>query len=329
MKDSEEKENRISNLKDMRNKISNTSNDNQNSFDDEEFENSSDDYEIVDAEEMIHKLSEDYDEYDDELTIDDEFIYKPSEDLDNDITPLKDSKIDEDFLIETKLEHSDFPEADEDYNYNNFSFISPNQEEYINDKFDDMITKKIGNYSLLAIICLIIGIILIILGILTSLSSSQRIIDSVSSGEVNTSVVVLIILGILFVIFSLYKLTAIKVPFDNVIDSMKNIDKDENNRRNKKQNDVVIEQKPLANDNKEVKKVGEFDISGIKQKIENVNAEKDGIILENDESEEELNEEEEYKKAQLDNESIDEIFADMKEIEEVPIISIDSKEEEK
>lgn len=326
MNDSEEKESRISNLKDMRDKLSNT---NQNSFDDEEFnefENSSDEYEIVDAKDMINTLSEDYNKYSgEELTIDDEFIYKPSEDLDSNITPLKDDlEIDKKYIIEPKLENTDFPEEDENYSSNTFSFIHTNQEEYINEKFDDMMSKKVGNYSILAILGLIIGILLIIFAIFISFSASQRIIDSVTSGEVNTSVALLILLGVLFVILSIYKLVSIKSPFDNVIKSMKDVDKDTDSKLNKN-DDVLIEQKTLANDNKKVKKIGEFDIRDIKEKIEHANNEITG-----ESSEKELTEEEiEYEKAKLDNESIDEIFADMKEIEDVPIISIDSKEEEK
>lgn len=324
MNDSDEKEIRISNLKDMRDNLSNT---NKNSFDDEEFnefENSSDEYEIVDAEDMINTLSEDYNKYSgEELTIDDEFIYKPSEDSKSDATPLKDDfKIDDNYIIEPKLENSDFPEEDENYKQDSFSFMHSNHEEYINEKFDDIVSKKVGNYSILAILGLIIGIVLIIIAILTSLSASQRIIDSVTSGEVNTSVALLILVGFLFIVLSVYKLVSIKSPFDNVIKSMKDVEKDTDSKLSKKDNDdVSIEKKTLANDNKKVKKIGEFDISDIKGKIENTNGKP---------SKKELTEEEiEYEKAKLDNESIDEIFADMKEIEDVPIISIDSKEEEK
>ena len=35
-----------------------------------------------------------------------------------------------------------------------------------------------------------------------------------------------------------------------------------------------------------------------------------------------------YEKAQLENESIDDIFAEVEDIEDIPIISIDSKEEQ-
>ena len=39
-----------------------------------------------------------------------------------------------------------------------------------------------------------------------------------------------------------------------------------------------------------------------------------------------ISDEEEYEKAHLDDESIDDIFAEIDDIDDVPIISVDSKE---
>ena len=87
MKDSNEKEHRISNLKDL---IDNVKEDN-----------------TVDSQEdneLINYLSEDNVDLD-ELEIDDEFIYHPDEDKDY-VVNLEESPIDEDFIIKTPKEES-------------------------------------------------------------------------------------------------------------------------------------------------------------------------------------------------------------------------------
>ena len=91
MKDSKEKEHRISNLKDM---IHNIKEDNVKEF------STYDD--VEEDSELIDYLNEDQNNYD-ELEIDDEFIYRPGDELDNAIN-LEETPIDENFIINTPNE---------------------------------------------------------------------------------------------------------------------------------------------------------------------------------------------------------------------------------
>ena len=357
MTDSKERENRISHLKKIRENASNKQEDEQaplNNEDNYGYDNSedSDDYEIADPNEMIDKLSEEYDKYSEqELTIDDEYIYKPSKDSEKESESDEKTEINEEFIIKTKLEHTNLPtDENDDYvyedegEYKQFSIEDEEEEEdYISDKFDKAFSLAVGDYSVFAVIGLLIGVILIVVAIPLSLST-ERIFDNVMAGETGASAAILILFGILLIIVSVSKLTSIKFPFNNTFDKMKDID-EENTKSPKSNKKDIIEQKPLANDHKKVKKIGEFDISNIKEKIDNVNSKideekpKKKIHPKNKsstETNEEISgeepqlteEEKEYEKAKLDTESIDDIFADIKEIEDVSVINIDSKEKE-
>ena len=88
MKDSKDKEHRISNLKDM---INNVNEDEDTSYDD-----------IEEDKELIRYLNEDREGYGD-LEIDDEFIYHPDEDTKNAVN-LEENPIDDEFLIKTPKE---------------------------------------------------------------------------------------------------------------------------------------------------------------------------------------------------------------------------------
>ena len=85
MKDSKEKEHRISNLKDM---ITNIKEEEEARFDDMEEDS-----------ELIDYLNEDHVDFE-ELEIDDEFIYHPG-DEDSIAINLEEKQIDEDFIIKT------------------------------------------------------------------------------------------------------------------------------------------------------------------------------------------------------------------------------------
>ncbi|MDO5848625.1 MAG: topoisomerase IV [Methanobrevibacter sp.] len=356
MKDSKEKEHRISNLKNMLDNISENDEYAQDSFEEaniyKEFEDASDDdYEIVDAEEMINTLSKDYNKYPkEELKLDKEFIFKPNIDSNIIDETSDDNEIDEDFIIKTKLEDSEFPNEDSRiFEFENEPDYSYEDDDFVSEKFDSLLNKKIAGHSIFAIGGLVLGIIFILISLFLFSASTQRIIDNVSSGEVNTSAVGFILVGIFLIIISVYKLKAINTPFGGVVDSIKNVenDKEPDFKEDSKKEDVA-EPKPLANDNKEVKKIGEFDISEFKNKIEKSTPELDGVThitekrtdvkietpseteIQTSDAEEDITDERieeiEYEKALLDNESIDDIFADMEDIEEVPIISIDSKD---
>ena len=126
MKDSNEKEHRISNLKDL---IDNVKEDN-----------------TVDSQEdneLINYLSEDNVDLD-ELEIDDEFIYHPDEDKDY-VVNLEESPIDEDFIIKTpKEEDIDEPIDDIEEPEDIIHDVSEN--------FDHFVNAKIGRTPILDII---------------------------------------------------------------------------------------------------------------------------------------------------------------------------------
>ena len=86
MKDSKEKEHRISNLQDMINNV-------KKEEDIEEIEDIEEDVELID---YLNKNDESYER----LEIDDEFIYHPGDD-DNPAVNLEENNIDENFIIKT------------------------------------------------------------------------------------------------------------------------------------------------------------------------------------------------------------------------------------
>ena len=124
MKDSKEKENRISNLKNMFDHMN----------DEEEKEPEVDEYDdIEEDEELINFLNEGMDEYE----IDDEYIYHPVEDSSNEINLEDDAEIDEEFIIETDINEK----------LDNKSQIvnePKDLENEINESFDNIVNTKIG-----------------------------------------------------------------------------------------------------------------------------------------------------------------------------------------
>lgn len=320
MKDSEEKEHRISNLKDM---MKNVSNDKyaQDSFEeyDEMEDASDDDYEVVDAEEMIDILSKDYNKYPkEELDVNEEFIFKPGKDSEDKDAAFN-NEINGEFIIKTKLEDSDLPQEPQkelDYEEEPKPEFPYDEDDFLVEKFDGMLNKNIKGYSVIAVASLILGIAFILFSIFLFNFSSPRVVDHVISGETNTTGVIFLLIGLFLTFIGIYKMRVVKNPFEDVVDSIKSVEKD--NKNNKTQKDT-IEQKPLANDNKEVKKVGEFDISEFKNKMDTLQGTTNN-------KQNTISDEEEYEKAHLDDESIDDIFAEIDDIDDVPIISVDSKE---
>ena len=140
MKDSKEKEHRISNLKDMIDNI-------------KDGPNSSSYAEVEEDSELIDYLNEDKVDYD-ELGINDEFIYRPDEEKSYAVD-LEDNGINEEFLIKTPkekdIEDSNETESDEE---DIMGDVSENLDIFIN--------AKIGRTPVLAIISTVLGIILVL-----------------------------------------------------------------------------------------------------------------------------------------------------------------------
>lgn len=300
MKDSKEKEQRISNLKDMIERIT-KEDQSQDSFEEDfdEFEGETDDYEIVDAEEMIDELSEDYNKYsNEELSVDSDLVFKPTTNIANDDENEKD-EINDEFIIKTKLEDSEIQTDTQTIEDDDISY---DDEDFLSEKFDSIFDKKIKGYSITSITSLILGIILILVSIFLFCSSTQRIIDNVMSGEMNSSGVIFLLIGVFLVVLAIYQMKIVKNPFEDVANSISDIEKETNDEKQTKST-----KKSVPNNIKDIEKVGEVDIAELKNNIENRPTKK-----------------QEKKDEDLDDESIEDIFSEM---EEVPIISIDSKEE--
>jgi hypothetical protein len=313
MKDSKEKENRISNLKNMF--------DHMNDEDEEKSE--MDEYDdIEEDEELINFLNEGLDEY----TIDDEYIYHPGENSDDAINLEEASEIDEEFIIETDINEK----LD-----NKSQIVNEPQgfENEINESFDNMVNIKIGEKPILAIISLILGIIFLISSILVFNAGTDRLVDNVVSGENPFLVVSLIIIGVLLIIYGALKIFNIKNPFESMFESMNEDEKDKLNKVEEKEEPTIPKSNiPL---DKESYKIGEFDMDELKSTLKKSFSksidtpkkleEEEDIDVENlpparektpDEKgliKEEI-EEKDYEQARLDGESIDDIFADVEDL---------------
>ena len=311
MKDSKEKENRISNLKNMFDHMN----------DEEEPNSEMDEYDdIEEDEELINFLNEGRDDYE----LNDEFIYRPGKDSPNVINLEEDdSEIDEDFIIETDINEKLDKKSQIVNEPNGF-------ENEINENFDNMVNMKIGEKPILAIISLILGIIFIVASILVYNAGTDRLVDNVVSGENPFLVVSLIIIGALLIIYGLLKIFNVKNPFESMFESM-NEDNDKLSKVEEKEEPTIPKSNiPL---DKESYKIGEFDMDELKSTLkksfsktidtpeiieENIdiknipparekNPDEKGLIKEEIE-------EKDYEQARLDGESIDEIFADVEDL---------------
>lgn len=326
MKDSKEKEHRISNLKDMINNVKE--------------EDEIDDYgDIEEDNELIEYLNEDSDSDFEKLEIDDEFIYHPGDENESAIN-LEENLINEDFIIQPpKIEDSDEENIADEYNEDFVGEISEN--------FDNVMNAKIGGKPILAIVSGAIGVILIIISIFIFQSRSERIIDNVVAGETSFAFIIFLAIGALLLIYSLYKLLDFGNPLSNItksIDSIENEKKDPPKPKKEEPSPKVIPKSKIPLD-KDSYKVGEFNMDDLKsslkkptdstkkvkeveeksEDIENIPPAKEKSHEKKDLTAEEI-EEKEYEQAKLDSESIDDIFAEVEDMDDLEIISVDSKD---
>ena len=321
MKESQDKENRISNLKNM--------------FDHMNDEKAAekleiDEYDdIEEDEELIQFLNETHDDYE----IDDEYIYRPGKDSPNAINLEDETEIDENFIIETDINEKIDGQSQVVNKPSDF-------EDTINENFDNMVNIKIGEKPILAIISLILGIIFIVSSVIVYNAGTDRIVDNVVSGENNFLVVILIIIGALLIIYGLFRLLNVKNPFESMFESMDDVE-EEKEKLKKVENKPEEPTIPKSNIplDKESYKIGEFNMDELKSNLkksfsntlnkpeEPSDSEPEEIDVENlpparEKSpdnkgliKEEI-EEKDYEQAQLDGESIDEIFADIEDLKE-------------
>ena len=319
MKDSKDKENRISNLKNMFDHM----NDDETEEKAEEKKDELDD--IEEDEELINFLNEGMEEYE----LDDEYIYRPGKDSIEAVNLENDAEIDENFIIETDINEK----IDKESQVVN---KASGYEDAINENFDNMVNFKIGEKPILAIVSLILGIIFIIASVIVFNSGTDRIVDNVVSGENNFLVVLLIIIGALLIIYGLFKILNVKNPFDSMFDSM-NEDEEPDEKLQKaeeKPEEPTIPKSNIPLD-KESYKIGEFDMDELKSSLKKSFSK---TVKKSEEAEEEIDvenlppareknpddkglikeeiEERDYEQAQLDGESIDEIFADVEDLKD-------------
>jgi hypothetical protein len=330
MKDSKEKEHRISNLKEMINNI-------------KESEEIRLDDEIPEDDELINYLNEDPAEFS-ELEINDEFIYRPSEKNGAAVDLEEEKPIDEEFIIKTpkvketeKEEEEEAEEFDEDL----VGEISEN--------FDSFINARIGGKPILGIVSAVLGIILIAISIfIFTFRRADRVIDNVVAGETSFVFIIFLAVGALLLFIGLYKLLNIKNPIENLINKADSIDDDDDDqpktpkKKTEKPSPKVIPKSEIPLD-KDAYKIGEFNMEEIRKALKKpTDSKKKAKIEENLDdippakekppekkglTSEEI-EEMEHDQVILDSESIDDIFAEVEDLEELPIISIDSEDKE-
>ena len=321
MKDSKEKEQRISNLRNMIDHMSEEENDESLEFRTDVNE------EIEEDEELINFLNENTDDFE----IDDEYIYRPGKDTPYALNLDEDAEIDENFIIEADINE----EMDEKSQVIN---MPSGFDDDISENFDNLVNIKIGEKPILAFVSSILGIIFIVASIIVFNSGTDRIIDNVVSGENNFLVVILLIIGILLLIYGVVKIFNIKGPLNSMMESINEIEEEKEtlNKVETKKEEPTIPKSNIPLD-KESYKIGEFKMNELKNNLKNSFSKTIEKSEPEKNDEEEINvedlppareksddekglikeeiEEKDYEQAQLDGESIDEIFADVEDLE--------------
>ena len=322
MKDSKDKEHRISNLKEMIGNVSEVD-ENQNAD------------EIEEDIELINYLNED--RIDGDFEIDDEYIYHPGKDKGHAIN-LEENPVNEDYIIkapkEKELEDSDSNEGED--------FLDDFSED-LSESFDNIIHARVGRTPIMAIVSSILGLILIAISAFVFSSRSDRVIDNVVSGETNFISIIFLIFGLLLLIFGIYKIFGLKNPLEGMSNNINSIENNEKKPSPKKEEpaEKVIPKSNIPLD-KESYKIGEFHIGDIKEKLKRPSKPKkptpptqqelDKIPPAREKPQEKKGltteeiEEIEYAQVVRDSQSIDDIFAEDEDIEDIPIISVDSED---
>lgn len=318
MKESKEKEHRISNLKDMIDNVK----DDSSLYDDMEEDS-----------ELIDYLNHDEVEFED-LEIDDEFIYRPN-DENNYAVNLDENPIDENFIINA-------PEPSEEKSKNDASDFEEYEEDIVGDiseGFDNLINAKIGRTPVIGMVSAILGLIFIVISAIIFSSRSDKVIDNVISGESTFMSVIFAILGLLLLLYGLYRVIGFKNPLSSISNSIDSIDQDNVKKQEPETDDNIIPKSNIPLD-KESYKIGEFDFKELKRSLKKPTTLSKPKTIPREENFEDIPparekpdeqkgltteeiDEIEYEKAKLDDESIDEIFAEVEDMD----ISIDSKEE--
>lgn len=333
MKDSKEKEHRISNLKDMVNTIKDETDESSKTDNTVGTELDGEDEELIKF--LNHEEEKDFDD----LNIDDEFIYYPGKDDENANNLEEENPIDEKYIIKTK----DVEEDSSDEPNENYEEFEDTFSDELSENLDNILNTKIGKTPIYGIVSLILGIIFLITSIIVFNSGTERIVDNVVSGETHFITVILLTIGLLLLIFGVYKVFGFKNPIDGLMINIENIDKkqdEEDINKTPKPKEKTIPKSKIPLD-KNSYKIGEFNMDELKSKLKknNIHSKEEPlpenideipIAKEKSADKKDINsdeiEEKEPDETILENESIDDIFAGVEEIDDIPIISIDSKE---
>ncbi len=318
MKDPD-KAHRISNLKEMIDNVKDEANPDDG---------------LVEDSELISYLNEESDDFDG-LEIDDEFIYHPGDDDTSYAVNLEDAPIDENYIIKTPRE--------KDIENDNIEDVSDDIIGDVSENFDNLFHAKIGRTPIVSILSTFLGLILIVIAAIIFQSRSDRVIDHVASGETNFIFLIVLIFGLVFFVYGIMKMFNIGNPFKNITDSIDDIDQDKKSNPDDENTPTpqTVPKSTIPLD-KDSYKIGEFDIGDLKNKLKKPSSSQniqDPVLEDLDdipparekaENKKGLTPEEideiEYNEVQLEGESIDDIFAEVEDIDEIPIISIDSED---
>lgn len=346
MEDSE-KDKRVSNLKNILGNVKKDSGKKEN--DDIEgkniFSETADKFDELLEKSSNNNLIENFEEdiiIEDE--IDDEFIYTPSKKFDGEILE-ETSEIDEAFIIST-TDDDDFPELDfakdekGDISSIKNTFKDDidllEDDDFLDDESSDIpgvdqvsnfFTYKIGTIQISYIIGILLGVFLLSMSVLRFFGGSERIFDNVVSGENSVIGIIFLFLGVIILVYSIYKAFSLKNPFGDLALSIDNLEKSPRKKKEKEDETPEILKEPPID--REKYKIGEFDLKTLKEtnkpevKTE-LEIEPATIVEEKDE---EIIFDEE--KDPLESKSIDDIFSELEQVETIeetiPIISLDDK----
>ena len=84
-------------------------------------------------------------------------------------------------------------------------------------------------FPFLSILGLVIGMLLIVVSIMILLGNSERVVDSVASGETNASSILICFIGVIFIVLSLLKLFPKKKAFGNLFHTIKDFESELDN----------------------------------------------------------------------------------------------------
>lgn len=237
---------------------------------------------------------------DEEISLDDEYIYDPNKTSDESV--ILSTEKDERFIRKV---------ADKDKDYD---------DEFMSKQLDSILKTSIGRFPVLPIIGTVIGILLVIFGIITLDDISQRVIDNVVSGETSVEAIILLVLGVIILLVSVIKLFNIKTPLSDLGKEIDNIVTDTTIKTTEDTDTNFFDEfdkKEIEEDLKKLKKTVNPSIfkNKIKKSEVKKSTSKQSTLDEHIPPAKKIDkeEEEEYRRARLDTESIDDIFKDIEE----------------